>query len=204
MDRVKTALARVARVVVLLTFMNLWLGSDCVIPDTGPCWSEHAVQAHLVEVYDAAAQSTYIADRLPADLPPTCGALDGLAAGSRIELDVRTQDIGMDAGACVPSRGTVTNGLRVTADATGLLSEPWSMAAEGELVLADGCRGEWALALVSSTQPIDTPWAASFPPPAVWVRYFRTTTAENCPTLPATSSGTFECADAWAGEVLSR
>jgi len=198
-----------ARPLGLLLLGSLYISTGCNVVQ--PCWPQDTLEARLVEVYDETAQSTYNEYYLPPGLPVvSCGGFDGLATGDRVLLSAVDKPLENFAPLCTPTE--------VTADVDGALepsvlnfvgSNPplFTLYAQGNLTLADGCRGEWAFVLSSGTigtGETGTPWTPGVRPPAVWVRYFRTTTAENCPTLPATSSGTFECADAWAGEVLSR
>jgi len=199
----KSLLTRGSRVLALLVVMNLCMGADCARADPQPCWPAGPLQADLVEVYDASAQSTFREVWIPADLPPSCGALDGLAPGSRVDLYVSDEPT-MPAGpSCIQSSATVTSAPPVAPAETGLMTSGWSLKAEGDLVLADGCRGQWAMVLIVTDGVTGTPWRAGETPPVVWVRYFHTPAAENCPTLPAGSSGSLSCADVWAGELLA-
>ncbi|NOY91180.1 MAG: hypothetical protein GXP55_08205 [Deltaproteobacteria bacterium] len=214
MDRVKRANAlRAARVTArplgLLLLGSLCMGTDCSVAQ--PCWPQDTLEARLVEVYNEAAESTYNEFWVPGRLPAgSCGGFDGLTIGTRVLLTAVDKPLEDFAPLCTPTEVTANVGGFLEPNILNFVgSNPplYSLYAQGDLTLPDGCRGEWAFVLTNGSVfagGTDTPWTPGELPPAVWVRYFRTTTAENCPTLPTTDSGTFECADTWAGEMLSR
>jgi len=171
------------------------------------CWQEHELKARVVEVYDADAQSTFDTARLPPWLTSgsfaTCGDLDGLGAGSELVLTEVLPARNSHPSSCMPFSARVASRTDVEpleVASTGLVPT-YDLYADGVLTLADGCTGEWTFAYLPGDRQVGTPWTVGALPPAIWVRYFHTLAAENCPTLPAGSSGSLSCADVWAGEI---
>lgn len=167
------------------------------------CFPADNVEARLFEVFD-----TDVAAHAPilVEVSNRCGDFDGLGPGVSLNVVVTGVQEGDFGHHCVPAVGAISGPPAVTPRAISTQIGPGSgydlLHAEGDIDV-DGCRGEWAFALLTG-EGEGLAWTPGEFPPAVWGRYFHTANAENCPMLGAGLSGDYECVDVWAGEIESR
>lgn len=157
----------------------------------------------LIERYLAESKQAQFLDAYVNRAYPSCGTLDGLAAGQKLAISVRPERVANLVGqsGCWVHPGTVT------------APEGWSFGAEGSLATLkssyvtfvyrmasrQSCTGGWYVILEAFGDPSREP-NPEHAPPLLVRRHFITERAEDCPAL-AGKSGLAECEDVWVSSL---